>query len=100
MAVAPAEIEAALMELAPVLEAAVVPVPDAAIGNAIEAFVVLRDGYHPTPALVEELRAALRARIAPYKVPRAIHFADALPHSAQGKVLRRALAGPSGTPGT
>jgi len=99
MAVAPAEIEAALMELAPVLEAAVVPVPDAAIGNAIEAYVVLRDGYSPTPALAQELRATLRARIAPYKVPRALYFADTLPHSAQGKVLRRALANPARGPG-
>lgn len=92
MAVAPAEIEAALMELAPVLEAAVVPVPDPEIGNAIQAFVVLRDGHTPSPALAEELRAQLRARLAPYKVPRAIQFVDALPHSTQGKLLRRALS--------
>jgi acyl-CoA synthetase (AMP-forming)/AMP-acid ligase II len=40
---------------------------------------------------LDELRGALRERIAPYKVPRRIHFREALPHSAQGKVLRRAL---------
>jgi 2-aminobenzoate-CoA ligase len=91
MSVAPAEIEAALMELTPVLEAAVVPVPDAEIGLAIEAHAVLREGHAASDALADELRAALRERIAPYKVPRRIHFHDALPHSAQGKVLRRAL---------
>jgi acyl-coenzyme A synthetase/AMP-(fatty) acid ligase len=91
MSVAPAEIEAALMELAPVLEAAVVPVPDAEIGYAIKAFVVLRAGHSAAPTLADELRGALRARIAPYKVPRVVEFVEALPHSAQGKVLRRAL---------
>jgi 2-aminobenzoate-CoA ligase len=91
MSVAPAEIEAALMELAPVLEAAVVPVPDAEIGYAIKAVVVLRDGYTAAPRLADELRSALRERIAPYKVPRQVEFVTALPHSAQGKVLRRAL---------
>ena len=59
--------------------------------NAIEAHVVLRGGHTAAPALADELRAALRARIAPYKVPRALHFTAALPHSVQGKVLRRAL---------
>ncbi len=91
MSVAPAEIEAALMELAPVLEAAVVPVPDVEIGYAIKAFVVLREGHVAASALAAELRDALRARIAPYKVPRQVEFVEALPHSAQGKVLRRAL---------
>lgn len=91
MSVAPAEIEAALMELEPVLEAAVVPLPDPEIGYAIKAYVVLRDGHAATPDLAAELRATLRARIAPYKVPRQLDFVDALPHSAQGKVLRRAL---------
>lgn len=91
MSVAPAEIEAALMELAPVLEAAVVPMPDAEIGYAIKAYVVLRAGYSAAGTLADELRAALRARIAPYKVPRLVEFVEALPHSAQGKVLRRTL---------
>jgi len=91
MSVAPAEIEAALMELAPVLEAAVVPVPDPEIGYAIKACVVLRAGHAASATLADELRATLRTRIAPYKVPRLVEFVEALPHSPQGKVLRRAL---------
>ena len=90
--ISPYEIENALRGHRAVAEACVVPLPDAEIGNRIRAVVVPRDG-HASPGLGEELRRDLRRRIARYKVPHVIELADALPRSAVGKVLRRAVAG-------
>jgi acyl-coenzyme A synthetase/AMP-(fatty) acid ligase len=89
--ISPIEIENALRGHAAVAEACVVPLPDREIGNRIRAVVVLREGVRPGDALADEIRAALKSRIAPYKVPQVIEFTDALPKSAVGKVLRRAL---------
>ena len=89
--ISPIEIENALRGHAAVAEACVVPSPDKDIGNRIRAVIVLRDGAAPGDTLVEEIRADLKQRIAPYKVPQVIEFMDALPKSAVGKVLRRDL---------
>ena len=87
--ISPLEIENALRQHDAVAEACVVPLPDAEIGNRIRAVVVLRDGASDSATLPDEIRAALKARIAPYKVPQIIEFTDALPKSPVGKVLRR-----------
>ena len=91
--ISPIEIENALRGHPAVAEACVVPKPDKEIGNRIRAVVVLRDPKLATDTLADEIRAALRGRIAPYKVPQIVEFAEALPRSPVGKVLRRALAG-------
>ncbi len=84
--VAPTEVEAVLAEHPAVAEAAVHGRPDAQWGEAVVATVVLRGA-----ATEAELRAFAAARLAPFKVPKAIAFADALPRTASGKLLRRAL---------
>ncbi|MFN8204624.1 MAG: AMP-binding protein [Solirubrobacteraceae bacterium] len=84
--VAPAEVEAVLAAHPAVAEAAVHGRPDPDWGEAVVATVVLR-----APATEDELRAHAAARLAPYKVPKAIAFAGALPRTASGKLLRRAL---------
>jgi len=89
--ISPVEIENALRRDAAVAEACVVPSPDKEIGNRIRAVVVLRDPSRAGDALLDSLRAGLKQRIAPYKVPQIIEFADELPKSPVGKVLRRAL---------
>jgi acyl-coenzyme A synthetase/AMP-(fatty) acid ligase len=91
--ISPLEIENALRSHDAVAEACVVPKPDAEIGNRIRAVIVPRDPAAAGAALADELRAALKDRIAPYKVPHIIEFADALPKSPVGKVLRRDLIG-------
>jgi acyl-coenzyme A synthetase/AMP-(fatty) acid ligase len=91
--ISPVEVENALRGHPAVAEACVVPKPDAEIGNRIRAVLVLREGNTPSDGLAEDIRAALKGRIAPYKVPQIVEFADSLPRSAVGKVLRRALAG-------
>jgi fatty-acyl-CoA synthase len=81
----PAEIESALLELPEVLEAAVIGVPDEKWGEVGLAVVV------PAPGTTEDgeaLRVRLRERLAGFKVPRHIRFADELPKTASGKIRK------------
>jgi acetyl-CoA synthetase len=94
--ISPIEIENALRQHGDVAEACVVPLADAEIGNKIRAVIVLRDPNRASEALGAEMRATLRQRIAPYKVPQVIEFIDDLPKSPVGKVLRRALINAKG----
>jgi O-succinylbenzoic acid--CoA ligase len=86
--VSPVEVEAVLLEHEAVLEAAVYARPDAEWGEAVVARVVLRDGVAVDGG---ELRAWCRARLAGFKVPKAVEFAEALPRTETGKLLRREL---------
>jgi O-succinylbenzoic acid--CoA ligase len=86
--VAPAEVEAVLAEHPAVAEAAVHARPDPEWGEAVVATVVLRPG---AAAGADELRAHAAARLAPYKVPKAVAFADELPRTPSGKLLRGRL---------
>ncbi|MEU3661460.1 AMP-binding protein [Streptomyces sp. NPDC032940] len=86
------EVEDALLRHPDVVEAAVVGRPDAARGQVVVAHAVLRDGAERD---AEALRAYLKSELAPYKCPREIHFRDALPRTATGKLQRyRLLASP------
>jgi long-chain acyl-CoA synthetase len=84
----PREVEEILYEHPKVLEVAVAGVPDSYRGEIVKAFVVLRSGEQATP---DEIREFAKARLAGYKVPRAVEFRDELPKTLIGKVLRRAL---------
>ncbi|MES2968042.1 MAG: AMP-binding protein [Pseudomonadota bacterium] len=84
--VAPAEVEAELLGHASVSDAAVIGQPDDEAGEVPVAFVVTTG-----PQDAEAILAHLRGTLASYKVPRAVHFVDAIPKSASGKILRRVL---------
>jgi 2-aminobenzoate-CoA ligase len=86
--VSPGEVEDALNEHPAVFESTVIGVPDAEQGQRIKAFVVLRDGFKGSPELVEEIRAALKKKIAPYMAPSEMEFVDSLPKTETGKVRR------------
>ena len=86
--VAPAEVEAQLLRLSGVADAAVIGVPDDEAGERPMAFVVRQPG---SEGIEEEITQTLRAHLASYKVPRRIVFIDAIPKSASGKILRRVL---------
>lgn len=86
--VAPAEVEAVLLDNEVVADCAVFGVPDADKGEVVVAAVKLHDGASVAPeALINEVAD----RISSYKVPGAIHFIDEIPRTASGKVLRRVL---------
>ncbi len=83
-----AEVENALCTHDAVAAAAVIGLPDPEWGERVHAVVVLAAG---ATATADELIAHVRARIAGYKTPRTVTFADALPVSGAGKVLKREL---------
>jgi long-chain acyl-CoA synthetase len=89
--VAPAEVEAVLLEHPAVRDCGVVSRPDPAAGEIPCAFIVLRDGNPPSPAMNDALRAFVADRLTHYKQPREIRFVDAVPRTASGKILRREL---------
>ena len=90
-AVAPAEVEAVLMEHPAVRECGVVGRPDAAAGEIPVAFVALREGFVTGRKLEEELCAFVGDRLTHYKQPREVHFVEIVPKTASGKILRREL---------
>jgi len=101
--IGPAEVESCLVNHPAVANAAVVPKPDAERGAVVKAYVVLTPEWverrahsaNPAqefdPALVAELQACVKERLAPYEYPKEIEFIDALPMTPTGKVQRRVL---------
>jgi long-chain acyl-CoA synthetase len=87
----PREIEEVLYEHPAVQEAAVVGVPDEALGEEVGAAVVLRKGESVG---ADELKAYLKEQIAAYKYPRKIWFVDELPKGPTGKILKREIEVP------
>ncbi|MGQ9735584.1 MAG: acetate--CoA ligase [Thermaceae bacterium] len=85
------ELESALVAHPAVAEAAVVGRPDPIKGEAIVAFVTLKEGYTPSDALRDELKAHAAKLIGPIARPDEVRFADALPKTRSGKIMRRLL---------
>jgi acetyl-CoA synthetase len=86
-----AEVESALVSHQKVAEAAVVGRPDAMKGQALVAFVTVKGGVHADGALREELRQHVAKEIGPVAKPDDIRFAEALPKTRSGKIMRRLL---------
>jgi benzoate-CoA ligase len=90
--VSPFEVEATLVQHVAVLEAALIGVADADGITRSKAFVVLKPGRAaptaPGDVLEAELRAFLKARLSPHKVPRQIEVVSELPKTATGKIQR------------
>jgi len=86
--VSPFEVESALVAHPDVLEAAVVAAEDEHGLVKPKAFVVARAGVEPDAALAAALQAFVKDRLAPFKYPRWIEFADDLPKTATGKIQR------------
>jgi 2-aminobenzoate-CoA ligase len=80
------EVEATLLEHPAVAECAVVAAPDEERGHIVKAFVVTTGEVS-----ARDLQDHVKARIAPYKYPRAVEFVDALPRTPTGKVQRNVL---------
>ena len=101
--IGPGEIENCLVKHPAVLNAAVVPKPDRERGALVKAYVVLSPEHRAKrpaqararsqfeSALVADLQAHVRGKLAPYEYPKEIEFVDALPMTTTGKVQRRVL---------
>ena len=87
--VGPREVENVLHELEAVQEAAVIGVPDDILGNAVKAFLVLRDGMPLTDA---EVIRHCQQRLEKFMVPKHVAFLDSLPKTSSGKISKRELA--------
>jgi acyl-CoA synthetase (AMP-forming)/AMP-acid ligase II len=86
--VAPAELEALLLEHPAVMDSAVIPKRDPEAGEVPKAFVVLKQGQEGG---AEEIMRFVEERVAPYKKVREIEFVDSIPKTLSGKILRREL---------
>lgn len=86
-----AEVESALVSHPKVAEAAVAPMPHDIKGQALYAFVTLKDGIAESEELKKELAAHVRKEIGAIAVPDKIQFAPGLPKTRSGKIMRRIL---------
>lgn len=84
----PREVEEVISSHPAVAECGVAGLPDAARGEILKAWVVLRPG---ATATIDELKTHCREQLAPYKVPSRWEFVTELPKTTVGKVLRREL---------
>ena len=92
----PREIEEVIYEHPAVREAAVVGIPHADLGEEVGAAIVLKEGAAATEA---EIRDFVKSRVAAYKYPRHVWFADALPKGPTGKILKREIKAPAAVVG-
>ena len=86
-----AEIESAFVSHPKVSEAAVVGYPHDIKGNGLYCYVSLKAGIESTEDLKKELVKTIRSKIGPIATPDFIHFADGLPKTRSGKIMRRIL---------
>ncbi len=89
--IGPFEVESALMEHPAVHEAGVIGKPEPTVGEVVKAFVVPKPGVEADEALRRELLGFARKRLGAAVAPKEIDFADSLPKTRSGKVLRRLL---------
>lgn len=86
-----AEIEAALIEHHAIAEAAVVGIADELTGQAVAAFVAIKDGHESSEALRKEFILQVRKSIGPFAAPKAVYIVPDLPKTRSGKIMRRIL---------
>ena len=89
--IGPAEVEEVLLAHPAVAEVAVVGAPDAARGEIVVAYVVLRPGYTAEETVAKALQDFVKSQTAPYKYPRSVRFIAALPRTQTGKTQRNLL---------
>ena len=89
--ISPFEVESALMTHPAVSQVGVIGVPDPIAGAVVKAFVELKAGHAPDEALRRELMAHARRLLGVAVAPREIAFAEQLPRTRSGKIMRRLL---------
>jgi acyl-CoA synthetase (AMP-forming)/AMP-acid ligase II len=89
--IAPVEVETVLQAHPGVQQAAIAGVGDSPENQRMEAFIVVREHFYPSPSR-EDLHELAAARLARYMVPEEIHFVRRLPHFPSGKLDRERLS--------
>ncbi|WP_119258959.1 AMP-binding protein [Shinella zoogloeoides] len=89
--IGPSEIEDCLAGHPAVQLAAAVGKPDPVRTEIVKAYVVLRPGEVPSPALAAEIREWVKSRLSMHEYPREVDFVDSLPLTTSGKVIRHLL---------
>jgi len=88
----PREVEEVLYEHPAIQEAAVVGIPNDAMGEEVGAAIVLKEGEDVS---VDDVKAYVKEEVAAYKYPRQVWFLDELPKGPTGKILKREIEIPS-----
>ncbi len=86
--IGPTEIEDCLMKHPAVARAAAIGSPDPLRNEIVKAYLVLREGVAPSPALTAEIQAHVKRQLAAHEYPREVAYLDALPMTATGKIKR------------
>lgn len=86
-----AEIESALVSHPSVAEAAAIALPHEVKGNTIHVYVLLRQGFHSSVDLQDELKHHVAAAIGAIAKPESVHIVETLPKTRSGKIMRRVL---------
>jgi len=89
--IGPFEVESVLMEHPAVAEAGVIGKPDPVVGEVVKAFVSLKAGHQPSEELRLQLLGHARKRLGAAVAPKEIAFAESLPRTRSGKIMRRLL---------
>jgi acetyl-CoA synthetase len=89
--IGPFEVESAIMEHPAVAEVGVIGKPDPVAGEIVKAFVALKPGFEPGEELRLDILGFARQRLGPAVAPREIAFAEDLPRTRSGKIMRRLL---------
>jgi acetyl-CoA synthetase len=89
--IGPAEVEDCLLKHPAIALSAVVGIPDEVRGSIVKAFIVLKEGYTASPALVMEIQNFVKTRLAAHEYPREVEFVTELPMTVTGKIKRGEL---------
>ena len=87
----PTDVEQVLYQHEKILKVAVAGVPDAKTGEAVKAYIVLKDGATATAEEIIEWCRDEKTGLTGYRVPKLVEFRDSLPETMVGKILRRVL---------
>jgi acetyl-CoA synthetase len=89
--IGPAEVENSLLTHPAVAMSAVIGVPDAARGELVKAFIILKEGATASDALAKDIQTHVKTRLAAHEFPRAVEFVSELPMTTTGKIQRKVL---------